>query len=137
MGETFSPHGGTPIFENRQIRKSFFEIPPPPPPQKKKKNHSFSDTTFAERVSCKLSRLPNFLLGPFLLLADLPHGCQESPKICCKNEKSVFREGGWGGGGGVLTCTSPGPRQPQDPGLVFFVLSFHKFYPCIICARLE
>ena len=24
MGETFSPHGGIPLFENRQIRKSLF-----------------------------------------------------------------------------------------------------------------
>ena len=30
---------------------------------------------------------------------------------------------------GLLTCTSPGPRQPLDPGLVFLILSFEKFHP--------
>ena len=30
---------------------------------------------------------------------------------------------------GLLTCTSPGPRQPLDPGLFFLVWSCQKFLP--------
>ena len=32
--------------------------------------------------------------------------------------------------GGLLTCTSPGPRRTLDPGLVFLLFSFQKFHPC-------
>ena len=63
-----------------------------------------------------------------LLLAFLPHGCEENPQICCKKEKSVFNRGR--GGGGLLIWTSPGLSQLLDPSLDFLVLSFPNFHPC-------
>ena len=41
MVETFPPHGGIPLFENRQIRKFLFWNPPSPPPPPPQKNVPF------------------------------------------------------------------------------------------------
>ena len=85
----------------------------------------FLTLSFLKFHSCKSVQADPSLrhMRHLLLLAFLPHRCEESPKFAVKNEKSVC-------GGGALTCTSPGSRQPLDPCLDFLVLSFPKFHPC-------
>ena len=123
MGETFPPHGGNPVFKNRQIRKSFLKFQPPPPP------------------------LHPIIPFPIQLLPNAFPSCFSKSKLpplwivrvnSTLAARSIYSEGGWGcrgmggGGGGLLTCTSSGLRPPLDPGLVFLILSFQQFHPWVI-----